>query len=620
MKYLYVNNKPNVIQLPGRDGKMVTFSKGQKKVLDDFFKRYVPKYLNVIKLINDDQPIDINRAKIQNNKTIAEQKKEINNSAVRKTIVKRIKDKPSGSIDIINSRIRRKLSKNIVGRGMTGSREATEFSIARIKENSIPISNNIGVGILSFNRLNSLILLIESIRKHTDLKKTTVFVSDESTDPKVWEWLKQQKDIVAFHNDRGGIAVNSNRLLRCLSRFKFKLILNDDVEVLKEGWDSFYFDKMNNNNIKHMCYYQNGVYGAVRPKSVNGIISISDKPHGAVLAIHDDAFKKVGYFDENFGKYGFEHVDYSLRINRSLHNNEYFFDAEGSEKYFKIHDDNSSDPNKSINYNLAKSYFNKIKNDKTRVWVDTSDKSSVPGISIVIPFRDIGRSKCVDLVIRNMKAQRFPEIQIIMVEQDNVQKMKKVDCVDYYFAKNDSAFCKSLAFNVGVFNSKFNNVILHDADMLVRSDYAILIDKHLNDYDSVHIGKTVCYMNESSTEDIILKNSIDESLISSDRIVNYYEGGSLAIKRNIYYEIGGFCEDFVGYGCEDTEFYNRMVKGSRSYTDRYVDLFHLWHGRTSGWEELHEKNKNIQSLMFKEDIEQLKNRLKKKLSKYGAWI
>ncbi|CAK0740017.1 hypothetical protein CCP1ISM_1110001 [Azospirillaceae bacterium] len=33
----------------------------------------------------------------------------------------------------------------------------------------------------------SLAGLITSIRKFTDLSRTTVFVSDESTDPKVWE-------------------------------------------------------------------------------------------------------------------------------------------------------------------------------------------------------------------------------------------------------------------------------------------------------------------------------------------------------------------------------------------------------------------------------------------------
>lgn len=573
MRYLFKNNKSHTVKLPGKDGKLVHFAIKEQKALDEYFKKYVPKYLSVLRIVNDNKKIDVKKTsadrsiKIVRPKNTEEKKK---NNYISKRLVKNV-----GS-----DKGRKKV---LVGRPSKSNRiDATKFSKSRIAENSIAISNDIGVGILSFNRLNSLIHLIESIRKHTDLNKTIVFVSDESTDKSVWEWLKQQNDIVAFHNERKGIAVNSNRLLRCLSRFKYKLILNDDVEVLRSGWDSFYFEYMKDHNIKHFCYRQNGIYGADRPKPVNGLIKVTDKPHGAVLAVHDDAFRKVGYFDEEFGTYGFEHVDFSDRIARACHGDSYYYDLNGSDKFFKIYNDSSSDPNKHENYSKSKSRYNKVSSDKSRIYINTSNDSVVPGVAYVIPFRDIGRQDCVKTVVNNIKAQRYPEVQIILSEQDSSSKINISDfsCIDHILVNNlydNMHFSKSMAFNKGVELSRFNNVILHDADMLVRSDYSVKITKLLEEYESAHIGSTVCYMDKKSTDSIVKSQSIDRDNISSDRVVGYYEGGSFGITKNSYVRIGGFCEDFIGYGCFTEGNYVVTSDGLVDIKDVKEDDFVLTH-------------------------------------------
>lgn len=590
MEYLFANNRQHAIKLPSKNGKMVYFAPNERKVLDAFFKRYVPKQLKVIKQVSYKNKIDtINKSR----------QKSSNVRIIRRDANNEVNSKIQRTRNRTNVRHRSNRSKRIVGKaGVIGRDNATNFSKSRIEENSIALSNDIGIGILSFNRLESLIHLIESIRKYTDLNKTTVFVSDESTDNKTWQWLKDQKDIVAFHNERCGIAVNSNRILRCLKRFKYKILLNDDVEILKPGWDDFYFKMMNRYNLKHFCYRQKGIYGASRKIQANGLVKTDDKPHGAVMAIHDDAFKKVGYFDENFGVYGFEHVDYSNRIARACHNRPGYFDVGNADQFFKIYNDTTSDSNKHINYRKSKEYYDKVKLKKDRIFVNTSDKSIVKGISCIIPFRDIGRSKCITTVINNIKTLKHPEVQIILVEQDDKNKfnLNLVSCIEYELAKSSKMgmhFSKSFAFNTGVNKSKFEKIILHDADMLVRSDYSRMIDDLLDKYDSVHIGKTVCYMEKESTNKIVNSQSIDRNNVSSDRIVNYYEGGSLAIRRKSYIDIGGFCEKFIGYGCEDCEFYHRMVNGTNSYVIRSIDLFHLWHDRINGWTDKHEVNKNI---------------------------
>ena len=624
MKYIFANNKQYAIKLPDKSGRMIAFAPGERKALDEFFKRYAPKQLTVIKLVDEENnkrsipvksvsPRRVRTNNISNKKSITNIKASRVNNQIKRSANRT-------HVVISNS----KGSRRIVGRsGVLGRRNATEFSVSRLQDNSIGISNHIGVGILSFNRLKSLIHLIESIRKHTDLDKTTIFVSDESTDGETWKWLQQQKDIIAFHNPRHGIAVNSNRLLRCLKRFKYKIILNDDIEVLRKGWETFYFEAMDRTGLKHFCYRQEGIYGAIRNKPDNkGVIAVPDKPHGAVMAIHQDAFNKVGFFDESFGIYGFEHVDYSDRIARSCHNCTDHFDMVNSDLYFKIYNDNSSDPDKHKNYNKARERYNSVKS-ANRTFVDTTDLSIVPGMTCIIPFRDLGRTGCIETVVNNVRTLRYPEVQIILSEQDHRSRinLNRFPCVDHILVKSNSPnqhFCKSSAFNSGVAIAKFNKLILHDADMLVRSDYARKIDNLLNEYESVHIGKSVCYMEKESTDRIIKQQSIGRDNIASDRIVTYYEGGSLAILRDAYIRIGGFCEEFIGYGCEDTEYYNRMIKGTKSYTVRSIDLFHLWHDRTPGWMERHDANKAIQNKMFTENINLLMKRLRIAFNnKYG---
>lgn len=570
MQYLFRNIKGHTVKLPGRDGKLVHFAVGEQKALDSYFKKYAPKYLAVVREVKG------KAVNVSNQRVRVVKPKTKKTSEPKKVLITR--KAANSTITVDNGRRVIKTSK-VVGRASKiGRKNATAFSQARITENSVPISNDIGVGILSFNRLKSLIPLIESIRKYTDLKKTTIFVSDESTNPEVWNWLKEQKDIVVFHEERKGIAVNTNRILRCLARFKYKLLLNDDVEVLKEGWDSFYFETMKKTGLKHFCYRQRGIYGAERPRADSkGLLKIVEKPHGAVLAVHDDAFREVGYFDEGFGTYGFEHVEYSDRIARVCHKEDGYFDVSGSDSYFRIYDDTSSDPEKHRNYAKAKKRY--AETPKNRKFVDTTDNSAVPGITYIIPFRDIGRQECVRTVVNNIKAQRYPEIQIILAEQDERLKTS-FSCIDHILVKSwfkGMHFCKAAAFNRGVEVAKFDKLILHDADMLVRSDYTHNLSILLTKYESAHIGATVCYMEKESTDKIVRNQSINRDQVSSDRIVNYYEGGSFGILKSAYIRIGGFCEDFIGYGCFTENNYVVTSDGLVDIKDVQVDDYVLTH-------------------------------------------
>jgi hypothetical protein len=84
--------------------------------------------------------------------------------------------------------------------------------------------------------------------------------------------------------------------------------------------------------------------------------------------------------------------------------------------------------------------------------------------------------------------------------------------------------------------------------------------------------------------------------------------------------IGGFNEDFIGYGCEDCEFYYRLMGHGSFFGDRTEDFVHLWHGRSHGWKEWHRLNKDKDAAFRQRPIDQYMSELSTKLkTKYGIF-
>jgi len=507
-------------------------------------------------------------------------------------------------------------NRNVVGKtGMRGE-QSTKYLQEVLKNVSYPISNEIGVGILSFNRLSSIQRLLNSIKTYTNLNQTTIVISDESTDQNVKAWLRNQTGIALLDNqERIGVAGNTNRILRCLERFKYKIILNDDVEILKTGWEELYPKAMQITGYHHFCFRQPGICGATQEEgtrnSLNGIIiqTIQNKPHGAIMAFDQTAFQTVGYFDEGFEPYGMEHVDWSRRISYSGLQPPGYHDVIGSNAYFKIHKDQSAVTNRGTCLKNGRQLFQEYAERRDRIFVPAGPKSEVPGVTIIIPFqiREQPRASSLKTVIKNMKAQKWPKIQIIIVEQDYSSHVNQVneEGITYYHAHSDNPnqpFIKSRAFNQGVVIAKHDKIIFHDADIIVSSNYVQKIMQSLQDNEAVHLGLNVNYLTKESTENLDRTGRLD--VVMSERLVKYFEGGSFGIRKDSFIKIGGFCELFIGYGNEDTEFYDRMSRGCKFHNDRSQEFIHLYHNRSTGWMERHENNKSLEKRLKMQNFDQ----------------
>ncbi len=612
----YINNSKHTVRLVGPDGRVVALTSGQRRVLPEFFERYVAKGY-ITRFVAGSQPQQAHKRITQTTKrqvlpppAAATPPPATNvipprsdSRVLRRSLGVQRERKEVKKPQRPQKRIARQQpapqKKQIVGKRL--NENATALLHENLKTHQYPISNNIGVGILSYNRGHSLQRLIESIKRNTNLNNTTVFISDDaSTDTETCQYLDSLSldgnFVILRNTQRLGVAGNTNRLLRCLARFNDCLLLNDDVEIIKDGWEYIYQKASSNSGIKHFCMRQLGVYGAKKGDNITfnniAMTKVPDRPHGAILSYTNDVFDKVGYFDEQFGIYGMEHVDWSSRVSRTGIQPAGFYDLEVSSEYFMIHDEKSAVENREHLLDNAKKIFKNI--DVMRGYIAPSPRSSVPIISCVIPCRNAERHGAIATVISGIKAQRFPAIEIIVVEHDTQRQLPiEVTQVNYLLVQSGGRpFNKSLAFNKGVALATAPYLLLHDADLILPGSYTKNAYDMLQVYDACHFGKSVMCLTKDASTTVNISRLVDDKN-ECERVVGYFEGGSLACRRGTYWLVGAFHEDFWGYGVEDCEFYDRLSNNSKWKEDRKFDFVHMWHGRSNGWMQDHQRNKDI---------------------------
>lgn len=486
------------------------------------------------------------------------------------------------------------------------------------------ISNNVAVGILSYNRKDSLERCINSIKRYTDLSRTTVFISDDASDDHslnqyLDELAKDNKIVVLRNTKRLGIAGNTNRLLRCLQRFRYCFLLNDDIEIMAKNWEQAYINAMLESGYAHLIHNEPGVYGAKSGENVRiggADLNITrERPQGAFLAFNSELIRKIGVFDCAYGLYGMEHVDWSTRVSEFGLQPPGYYDLKNSGEYVKLHNDVSAVADRQNLLRQAKELFA----NRQAKFIPFDQDSILPKISYVIPYREQERNSSLKTVINNIRAQRFPEIEIILVEEDHETRVIKEEVMPINYFKtllnSQHLFNKSMAFNLGVSKANHEFIILHDADMLVSYDYTSEVYDILKRYESCHLGATVLYANNVST--VAINNTGEVLNPTMERVVGYYEGGSLACRKETYWSIGGFNEDFWGYGCEDCEFYFRLSKLSKFISDRHHDLLHLHHGRAGGWDQHHQDNKALDKKLAQIPLEKRREQLRIRLKGAG---
>ena len=156
-------------------------------------------------------------------------------------------------------------------------------------------------------------------------------------------------------------------------------------------------------------------------------------------------------------------------------------------------------------------------------------------------------------------------------------------CRDYYlsegytvetFDSGEEFFNRSASRNLAVDSSEDSICILIDADTIIPSyaiQESIMIAKKYN----AMVKPTIRTYSMSSLDKLKLiiekiKNcEVMEDINYRHRSIDLYPGSGWVIPRNLFYEIGKFNEDFIGYGYEDIDFNYRASINSRIFFTEY---------------------------------------------------
>lgn len=206
----------------------------------------------------------------------------------------------------------------------------------------------------------------------------------------------------------------------------------------------------------------------------------------------------------------------------------------------------------------------------------------------------------------------FSGADVIVVEQDKHSKIKdiKLPC-RHIFLKSNMPFNKSWGFNVGLKYANSNVIVFGDSDLIMDPQEFIKSVKMLEQYDMVNPYNSVIDLNHQES------NAGLEQMFAIDRAGRGETdiqkvplcGGICIFRREAIHKIGGWHEDFVGWGGED-DFQSVKVKNFLTWHENSAKCYHLYHDRTAPDMKWYQRNLQLLqklSPMTKEELQKVIN-------------
>ncbi len=211
--------------------------------------------------------------------------------------------------------------------------------------------------------------------------------------------------------------------------------------------------------------------------------------------------------------------------------------------------------------------------------------AGIPEISFIIGHRGAARLGHLLKVLKSIAAQRAIRFECIVVEQDAEPHIRDrlPRWVRYIHTPvpSDRPYCRSMAFNQAAGMARAPLLVFHDNDMLVPVEYgAQLSQVFRSGFEVINLKRFIFYLAEAAVVDG--HQSLSRPDFKVDHVIENLEaGGSVAVSREAFHVIGGFDEDFIGWGGEDNEFWSRCL-ARKVWNFTRVPLIHLWHEPQSG--------------------------------------
>jgi hypothetical protein len=179
----------------------------------------------------------------------------------------------------------------------------------------------LGIGLITYNRIDYLKSCVERIQKFTTIPYYLVIADDGSLDGSI-DWCRSQGLTVVTGGNRG-VVWNKNRALYALMNYtdaEFILLIEEDCWATSDTWANQWCDAIS--RWHHVNFAHSRIIRS-RPQAVKGGIGTPEDPYklslvtGQCTGCSRYAMNVVGYLDTRFRGYGFGHCEWTQRFLRA---------------------------------------------------------------------------------------------------------------------------------------------------------------------------------------------------------------------------------------------------------------------------------------------------------------
>jgi glycosyltransferase involved in cell wall biosynthesis len=177
----------------------------------------------------------------------------------------------------------------------------------------------IGIGVCSYRRPREATYTCNAILAEVSLNavhEIETLCSLDDADTTGYEEISEKFGLISSVN--GGVAVNKNRLLErfVASNRDVVFLIEDDLKINTTGWLPLYLAALEQTRLGHINWlspdYRKPLTETIRLRGFS-IGIFGHEVNGVFMVMTRACLEHVGRFDEQYGRYGAEHMDYSRR-------------------------------------------------------------------------------------------------------------------------------------------------------------------------------------------------------------------------------------------------------------------------------------------------------------------
>jgi len=213
----------------------------------------------------------------------------------------------------------------------------------------------------------------------------------------------------------------------------------------------------------------------------------------------------------------------------------------------------------------------------------------------------------------------FARVEVLLVEQDTHSKISHLGLkAKHIFTRSDMPYNRSWAFNVALKYANSNIIVFGDSDLIMEPNQFIAGLQAIENYEMVSPYHSVVDLTQQesnmSLEQVIKINRPGRGETDNQKI--NISGGIAMFRRDAIQKIGGWNEDFIGWGGED-DFQTMKVKNFLSWTELRARCFHLYHARVQPDMKWYQRNLELLNKTSQMDKSQLQKVILNQLPKIG---